>query len=491
VARLRSRYLNDRERAFVHEQTVRVLQQVGVGYNTPAALDLLEEAGAAVDRARLSARLPWDLVERCLATCPRQVRLAGRDPSTDVVVGDGSLTFCTDGTATYMYDDVTGERTEGTAEDLRRVMRLFDALPEVDYAWPSVSARDLDPLTAGLEIEAISLACLTKHVQDEVREVAHVAPLIEIFEAVAGGSLWDRPVFSTINCTVAPLQHEPEMTEATMALVQAGVPVLILPMPQMGTTSPMTVLGTCIVNMAELLSAVVLFQLARPGCGLISGVGAACSDMRTGDYICGAPEVGLINAICIEMSRFYGLPVTGSAVTGDAKASNHQAGAEGMLTAMACSLAGADSIIAVGLMDGAETASLAKIVMDCDVVGMIRRLGQDAPVDAAAALVDDIVDAGIGGHFLARRSTRRFLRQGELWQPRVFQRETFERHAGRSLESEAAEQARALLAGHEVTPLSDDVAREIDGVIERYARLVGAPARRVRWRQDDHTDRRA
>ena len=61
-----------RSATFVHEQTVRVLEEVGVGYNTPAALDLLEEAGAVVDRARLSARLPWDLVERCLATCPRR-----------------------------------------------------------------------------------------------------------------------------------------------------------------------------------------------------------------------------------------------------------------------------------------------------------------------------------------------------------------------------------------------------------------------------------
>ena len=88
----------------------------------------------------------------------------------DVVVGDGSLTFCTDGTGTYMLDDVTGARSEGSAERLRRTMRLFDALPEVDYAWPSISARDLDPLTAGLEIEAISLAYFSKHLQDEVRE---------------------------------------------------------------------------------------------------------------------------------------------------------------------------------------------------------------------------------------------------------------------------------------------------------------------------------
>jgi len=483
VARARMTYLSAAERQFVHEQTVRVLEEVGAGYNTPAAIDLLEEAGAEVDRARLSARLPWELVERCLKTCPRQVRLAGRAPGTDVVLGDGSLTFCTDGTGTYVYDDVTGVRSEGTAQALRQVMRLFDALPEVDYAWPSISARDLDPLTAGLEIEAISLDCFSRHVQDEVREVAHVKPLLEIFEAVAGGSLWDRPIFSTIDCTIAPLQHEREMTEATMALVKAGVPVLILPMPLTGTTSPMTVLGTSIINMAELLSAVVLFQLAQPGCGLISGVGAAAANMRTGAYLCGAPEVGLINVICIEMSRFYGLPVTGSAVTSDAKASNLQAGTEGMLTGLACALAGADSMLAFGLMDGAETVSLAKVIMDCDVVGMIARFAREDPIDATTALTGDIAAVGVGGHFLGAKSTRRFYRAGELWQPRVFQREPFETYAGRSLAQDAAEQARELLAAHAPPPLADDVVAEIDRVIESYARSVGAPQARVRWRE--------
>jgi len=483
MARARLTYLSAAERQFVHEQTVHVLEEVGVGYNTPAAIDLLEEAGAHVDRERLRARLPWELVARCLETCPRQVRLAGRAPGTDVVLGDGSLTFCTDGTGTYMYDDVGGIRSEGTAAALRQVMRLFDALPEVDYAWPSISARDLDPLTAGLEIEAISLSCFGKHLQDEVREVAHVKPLLEILEAVAGGSLWDRPIFSTIDCTIAPLQHEREMTEATMALVKAGVPVLILPMPLTGTTSPMTVLGTSIINMAELLSAVVLFQLAQPGCGLISGVGAAAADMRTGAYLCGAPEVGLINLICIEMSRFYGLPVTGSAVTSDAKASNLQAGSEGMLTGLAGALAGADSLLAFGLMDGAETVSLAKVIMDCDVVGMIRRFMREDPVDATTALSGDIAAVGVGGHFLGAKSTRRFYHAGELWQPRVFQRAPFETYAGRSLAQDAAAQARELMAAHTVPPLADDVVAEIDRVIERYARSVGAPQARVRWRE--------
>ena len=165
---------------FVHEQTARVLAEVGIGYNSPAAIELLAEAGADVDRELLRAKLPWELVERCLATCPRRIRLAARDPRHDVLLGDGSLAFCSDGTGTFMLDDVTGRCTEGTAADMRETMRLLDALPEVDYMWPPISARDLDPLTAGLEIEAIALQSCSKHLQDKVRQVAHVAPLLEI-----------------------------------------------------------------------------------------------------------------------------------------------------------------------------------------------------------------------------------------------------------------------------------------------------------------------
>jgi trimethylamine--corrinoid protein Co-methyltransferase len=482
VARARLTYLSAEDRDFIHEQAVRVLAEVGIGYNTPEAIDLLAEAGAEVDRAALTARLSWELVERCLKTCPSEVRLAGRDPRRDVVVGDGSLTFCADGTATYMLDDLTGRREEGSAEWLRRTMRLYDALPEVDYAWPTISARDLDPLTAGLEIEAISLANLTKHVQDEVRDPAHAAPLVEIFEAVAGGSLWDRPVFSTIDCTVAPLQHEREMTEATIAMVRAGVPVLVLPMPLSGTTAPMTVLGTMIVNVAELLSAVVLFQLASPGCGVISGVGAGVADMRSGLYLCGTPECALMNVIGVEMSRFYGLPCTASAITCDAKASNQQAGAEGMLTGTACALAGADTILAFGCSDGAQSLSFAKVLLDCDSVGALRRLVRDDPVDATRALVDDVAAVGIGGHYLGRKSTRALHRAGEIWQPELWQRGPFEAYEGRPLVEEAAARAAEILATHAVEPLPDDVTAEIDAVIARFARSVGAPESRVSWR---------
>jgi trimethylamine---corrinoid protein Co-methyltransferase len=463
------RYLSDEDRQFVHEQTIRVLEEIGIAFNSEKALDLLERAGAPVDRETLRAKLPWELVERCLATVPRRILLAGRDPKHDRYLDDGEpIVFSTDGTGTYMYDDVTGRRWEGTEADLRDVIRLFEGLDEVDMNWCSICPRDADPATSGLRMAAIGLTESGKHLQDEVRRPEQVPAFVEMLETFAGASLHERPIYSVTNCTIAPLQHDREMTEAGIELARAGVPIFVLPMPLMGTTGPMSVLGTSIVNMAELLSAVVVFQLAAPGCALVSGVGSAAAEMRSGLYLCGAPEVGLINMICIEMSRFYGLRTMGSAVSTDAKASNLQAGAEGMMTGLASALAGAECILAFALLDGAQAVSLAKAVLDCDTVGAIRRFVRDDPIDASTALIDDIRDVGIGGHYLRSKSTRQFLHRGELWSPAVWQRAPFEAYAGRSLVADAAARAHEIIASNPATPVDDAVLARVEQVIASY-----------------------
>ena len=461
--------LSDEERATLHEQTLTVLEEVGVAFNTPMAMDVLEGTEAILDRDRLTARLPRELVMRCLETAPRKLLLAAREPANDVWLGDGSVSFTSDGTATYVVDDETGERHEGSADYLRTIMRLFDALPDCDYVWPTISARDLDPLTANLEIEAISFRSCAKHVQDEVRGPEYVAPLIEIMSAVAGAPPAERPIFSTINCTVAPLAHDGAMTEASIALARAGVPIAIMPMPLMGTTAPITVAGVTVICMAEMLSAVVLFQLAAPGCPLIASPEPASADLRSGLYVCGSPEGGAATLACIEMSKqVYGLPTQGGGFGGDAKAPDFQDGVEG--GGILDLLVGADSLVGLGCFDGAQATSLATIVLHNDAAGMVKREMQGARFDAASCLVDDIRAVGPGGHYMGRRSTREQAR--DVWQPSVMRRGTYEASRGRTLIQDALDRARELLATHEVQPLPDDVDRHIDEVIADYRRLT-------------------
>jgi trimethylamine--corrinoid protein Co-methyltransferase len=472
VARPKFQYLSEVEKDFVHDQTVRLLEQVGVAYNTPTMTPLLRDAGAIVDEARLQVRMPWDLVQRCLDQVPREFLLAGRDPAHDCRVGDGGVLYTSDGAATYVLDDLTGDRREGTEADLAVLMRLYDAVEEIDFTWATLTPGDVDSRAGNLEMARISFENSRKHLQDEVRTPDQAPVMIELLETIAGASLSERPIWSATNCTIAPLQHDGKMTEAHILMAKVGCPIFVLPMPQMGTTGPMSVLGTSILNMAELLSAVVLFQLAVPGCAMVSAVGSAVAEMRSGLYLSGAPEDGLINVICIEMSKRYGLRTQGSAVSCDAKACDLQAGAEGMLTGMASALAGADIMLAFGLMDSAQTTSLAKTVLDADTVNAIERFMREDPVDEAKALIDDLVDVGIGGHFLARRSTRRLYRSGELWRPHLWQRGTFDQYVGRPLVKDAWERAQRLIAENDVPPLPDDVRRHVRDLIDRYVRSL-------------------
>jgi len=468
VAKARISYLSDDDKQFIHEKTLQVLAEIGVAYNSPKAIELLAAAGAQVDREALTARLTWDVIEPALATVPRQILLAGIDEAHDVVLG-GERWLCTsDGLTTYWYDDLSGERRPGTSDDLAVITRLCDAMPEIDYLWPTLQSGEVEGALMPLAMQATMVRNSAKHVQDEVRTPEMVGPILEIYEAACGAALTERPCFSVTNCTIAPLQHDREMTEAGLQLCKRGVPIFVLPMPQVGTTGPGTVLSDCIVNMAELLSGIVLYQLAQPGCATISGVGAGVADLRTGGYIAAGPEIGLINMICVEMSRFYGLLTQATGMSSDAKAADFQSGSEGGMTALVAALIGADSLIAAGGLDGVQQSSLAKIVLDCDQIGALRRYRRDDPVDEAHALIDDIRDVGIGGHFLGRKSTRQFGRS-EVWRPAVFRRGTFEESKGKSLVEAAVERAHAVLAAHEPAPLPDDVERHIDAVIAGYA----------------------
>jgi len=242
-------------------------------------------------------------------------------------------------------------------------------------------------------------------------------------------------------------------------------------MPLMGTTAPMSIAATTVITMAELLSAVVLFQLAAPGCPLIAAPEPAVADLRSGLYLCGPPELALMSLACVEMCKHYGLPTQGQGFGSDGKAADFQEAAEGMAAAVQGALVGADSLVGLGTFDGAQGTSLAKIVLDDDAAGLVKRLVEEVPFTAAEALLGDIGEVGPGGHYLARRSTRERRRDG-VWQPQVFRRGTFESYRGRTVVDDALERAHALLEAHQVLPLPDDVQRELESIAAAFRRIA-------------------
>ncbi len=469
--------LSATEKDALHQRVLHVLEHVGIGVGSAVALDLLADAGARVDRERRTATLPPELVESCLKKAPGSVRLAARDSSHDLLVGAGSpLACCTDGMATMVFDDSTNEVRDATRDDLAYYYGLYDALEELDFIWTSLTLGEIDPLRVGLETDLIALESTSKHVQSVVaHSPEQVAPLLEILEAIAGAPLHERPIYSSLHCPVSPLRFEGDKLDASIELARRGAPILIHPLPLLGTTAPMSVLGTTVVTLAELLAAVTIFQLAAPGCALMVVAIGGSTHLRTGGYLCGAPEVALIDMACLAMTRQYGLPSMSGGLFSDAKSANYQAGSEGALLATSSVLCGADLLTGAGLVNSDMAVSTAKTILDCDTIGSVKRLLEMPElVDDASTLIEDIAAVGPGGQFLARRSSRENSRRGEIWRPSVFQRDSLSEYAGRSLVSDALERAQTVLAAHVPTPIPDDTRREARAVFERYAHGVGS-----------------
>ncbi len=463
---------------YVHEQSLRLLAEVGVRVPLARAQALLADAGAQVDNDTQIVRFTPDLIESTVARAPRNVLLAARDPLKDVLL-DHTRTHAThDGMGAMCLDHRTGERRPSTARDLREAMVVADALDEIGVLWYTAYPCDEEPRLQSLRGLQTMLSGSGKHVQGEVTDPADVPYVMDILAAASPGGDWrpERPIFSIVYCPVSPLQHDADSLEAAIRLAEQGVPITVYSLALAGATAPLTLAGTVVQTNAEELAAFAIFQLAAPGCPLIYVGNAGIMDMRTSTYASAGPEEILLNLALTEMGRHYGLPVLSGGLSSDAKELCVQVGSEGASTAYCTILAGADLLTGAGMLDSAQLLYLPKLVLDAELVRQGQRMMAGLALDDEHVMFDVSERVGPGGHFLAAREMRRFLRNGELQVPRVFVRGSYDGWVaeGKSETQRATEKVDEILATHIPLPLPGGASGRIEEIIAAAAGEKGA-----------------
>ena len=441
----------------IHEHSLDLLERVGVVYNTPRALKILEGQGCRVDHDRTWASLPRELVEWALQQAPRVVRLCARDPARDVVLDGRRPHHTTDSQGTQAIDPETGERRASTAEDLRRGLLLADALDMVEIVNVMVAATDVPAHLRTLRHFALAFTQTSKHVRTGVLHAGQVPFIVEMARAATGG-LSDsfRPIFSAVDCTISPLMHDGPMTEACVELARLRVPIMVYPMPLAGGTSPVTLGGTILLHNVEFLSGLALYQAVNPGTPVIYGTGASQLDMHTGRYGGGADGHGLCLALC-EVARFYNLPVNLFGLSTSSHELDAQYGYEATAAALLATLAGADEIYSVGLLGDAQVLSLDKMVLDNHLARQLEIMVRPALVDEEHLQADLIARVGIGGQYLTQRETRAFTRREYVspWPP-----------VGKNMLEIAHAEALEILHTHRPPLLPDGAAGRIEAIVE-------------------------
>lgn len=294
----------------IHLATLDVLQNVGVLVSSKEARDIYAAGGAIVDDSSNIVKIPQYLVEDAIRSTPSTLLLAGRDPKKDYVMERNRVGFVNFGEGVAVIDPVTKKYRPSTKKDVADSALMSDYLSEMDISYRAVVAQDTPAGVQSLHNAEAIFPNTMKHFFIGADGVRNARKLIEMAALVAGGKekLRQRPLISFNVCPTSLLKLIPECTDVVILAAREGIPVNIISMAMAGATSPVTLAGTLVTHNAEVLSTIVLSQLAKKGAPCIYASSTTIMDMRHTTAPVGAPELGMISASVAKLAQYYNLP---------------------------------------------------------------------------------------------------------------------------------------------------------------------------------------
>ncbi len=452
--------------------TLEILAETGVHCPSEKCLNIYAEHGADVDFETQIVRLKPDLVTASLSTAVRYYDMGARSPAHDIHL-DGTGMFCaTDGCGVETIDFATRERRASCKDDIAKMARVADYLTSIGFYWPIVSASD-HPATAPLHELDASFNNTVKHVQSETvmgEDLGKYA--VEMARVIAGDeeTMHKRPPLSLLVCCIAPLGQDKEGMESALQFAEAGLPVGFMSMANVGSTGPATLAGTVIAGDAEIVSALVLIQMAHPGAPVFHSFMPGVMHPRTGAYLGNTLEGSLLYPIGVEMAHHWGVPSLAGIFGTDGQIPGWQSAGDATSSLMLCALAGAETGSGLGLLESCTLLYPEAIVLDSDIYHRVRTEAAGLDTSCEEMALDVIKQVGPRGLFLKHRHTRENLKR------RKYSELTEQADPSGKMRDPvevAREKVDWILSNHHPQPLSAEQQAELTRILSAADREIG------------------
>lgn len=453
-----------------------LLCELGVEMHGERAAALLADHGARFEDGRVY--YTQELIDGALASKNDSFSLFNAAGEEAVRLGGDTVNFVPGSSAIAFLDPGAGESRSPVTADYMRYARLCRGLQHIASQSTAMVPSDVHEKISDSYRLYLSLMLCEKPVITGTfgPEGFDVMRDLLVIARGSAAALAEKPLGLFTCCPLSPLKWSDDTSQNLLDCAEHGIPVEIVTMPLAGFTAPVTQVGTLVLHTAEILSGLVISQLARPGTPVLYGSSAAIFDVRYETTPMGAVETMMIGCAASEIGTYLGLPTQAYIGLSDAKLLDTQAGLESSMGATLAALSGINSISGPGMLDFESCFSLEKLVVDNEICGMAKRIvGGVTPREDFPAL-PRFEELLAEKHLIISDHTRRYLRDEIHFPGPVIDRANLARWAeeGRStLGERAASEVERIVGESESFVVDLDVRRELTERMTHAARMNG------------------
>ncbi|MFN8505867.1 trimethylamine methyltransferase family protein [Kouleothrix sp.] len=449
----------------VLDEAKRILAEIGVEVRGPALRQHLLELGLAErDTAGDGLRVlfPPDVVDRALASAPREFLLYGRDGQPHATIGGDHVHFTPGSSGLKILDHRSGETRPASTRDFVEYARLCDGLEHIANLATAFSTNDIEPQVSDAWRLYLALTNSRKPVVSGAfteHGVPRMAELMQLFRRDRA-DLIARPMSIFTITATGFFRYGEDSCQNLLDCAAYGIPIEIVPVTLMGLIAPVTLVGATVFHTADVLAGVVMAQLVKPGTPVLFGGAPATFHMKTAQSPMAAIEALYLDVAYVAVGRALGLPTQSYMALGEGKFIDAQAGAETFGGALLAALAGVNSVSGPGMLDYVLTFSLAKLVLDDELCAQALHFTRELAVKDDLPTLDLVRGVLAEKHLLTHEHTLKHW-PGELYLPGPLydrtNREQFAKAGGHELIARANAEVDRRLAAF-VSPATDPAA---------------------------------
>ncbi len=392
---------------FIHDVSMRILEEEGIEVIGERALEQFRRAGATVDDSGV-VRFDRTLLLETVARAPESFDVTPRNPEQTITVGGNVINFGLVSGAPNVHDAIEGRRA-GNYEDYRKLISFGQYFNVLGFFGNQATApTDLPANSRHLDTAFVNLTVSDKPFFATGIGGGRARDAIEMTAIARGLSMEEMKtnpsVMTNINVN-SPRKLDDAMAYGAMQLALFGQPVTVTPFTLMGAMTPATMAGALAQQNAEALLGIALLQLTNPGTPCVYGGFTSNVDMRSGSPAFGTPENALANIASGQLARRYRLPYRSSACNAS-NAVDAQATYETQM-ALWSSVMGHGNLIyhTAGWLEGGLVASFEKLVIDCEMLQHMSKMLEPIEINLGETGLEAMHEVGPGGHFFGCEHT--------------------------------------------------------------------------------------